>query len=353
MDAHRRTRRGLPGSQAPGGSRRRYTNTSGPPDVNRLTLPLPAPDGSGALAVALDLRTHQVVAEHSDGRAERVALTPDRPVADVTREVLAAVRALAGPVQINPRPQEVPWSTPLDQDEEHATHDPAHVSAYFAAATRAALVLSALRAPYRGRCSPVNAWWGSFDLAVSLFSDRPAEPASGGFIMRNAGTPSRSRSVVARRRALPAGGLLRVRRSRASGICGRDAVPGGRPLGRRAGRIRARLGRRPRQRESAPGRAGVRPVLGPACVRGLRLGSGAGCQRAGRTPATRLTGRQPGGRAPSSRRTTLRSARTHQPAPQGRRHLAGPAGWDKLAGTNGSRNPPPMTLTEIPSRRSR
>jgi hypothetical protein len=88
------------------------------------TLPLPAPDGSGALAVALDLRTHQVVAEHSDGRAERVALTPDRPVADVTREVLAAVRALAGPVRINPRPQEVPWSTPLDQDEEHATYDP-------------------------------------------------------------------------------------------------------------------------------------------------------------------------------------------------------------------------------------
>jgi hypothetical protein len=151
------------------------------------TLPLPAPDGSGALAVVLDLRTHQVVAEHSDGRAERVALTPDRPVAVVTREVLAAVRALAGPVRINPRPQEVPWDTPLDQDEEHATYDPAHVSAYFAAATRAALVLSALRAPYRGRSSPVNAWWGSFDLAVSLFSGRPAEPSSADFIMRNAG----------------------------------------------------------------------------------------------------------------------------------------------------------------------
>src|SRR5580693_3232726 len=144
-------------------------------------------DGPGALAVALDLRTHQVVAEHSDGRAERVALTPDRPVAEVTREVLAAVRALAGPVQINPRPQEVPWATPLDEDYEHATYDPAHVSAYFAAATRAALVLSALRAPYRGRCSPVNAWWGSFDLAVSLFSGRAAEPASADFIMRNAG----------------------------------------------------------------------------------------------------------------------------------------------------------------------
>src|SRR5216683_2301469 len=151
------------------------------------TNPLPAPDGSGALAVALDLRTHEAVAEHSDGRTERVALTPDRPVREVTRDVLAAVRGLAGPVEINPRPQEVPWTTPLDQDDEHATYDPAHVTAYFAAATRAALVLSALRAPYRGRSTPVNAWWGSFDLAVSLFSGLPVEPSSDEFIMRNAG----------------------------------------------------------------------------------------------------------------------------------------------------------------------
>src|SRR5580698_3268618 len=149
------------------------------------TLPLPAPDGSGALVVALDLRTHQAIAEHSDGRAERVALTPDRPVAEVTREVLAAVRALAGPVQINPRPQEVPWATPLDEDYEHATYDPAAVTAYFAAATEAALVLAALRAPYRGRSSPVNAWWGTFDLAVTLFSGEAVDPPSQDFILRN------------------------------------------------------------------------------------------------------------------------------------------------------------------------
>src|ERR1700749_4551911 len=42
--------------------------------------PLPAPDGSGSLVVTLDLRTHEAVAEHSDGRAERIPLTPDRPV---------------------------------------------------------------------------------------------------------------------------------------------------------------------------------------------------------------------------------------------------------------------------------
>src|SRR5919201_2279883 len=56
------------------------------------TAPLPAPDGSGALVVALDLHAHEAVAEHSDGQAERVALTPDRPVGEVTRELLAALR---------------------------------------------------------------------------------------------------------------------------------------------------------------------------------------------------------------------------------------------------------------------
>ncbi len=150
------------------------------------TAPLPVPDGSGSLVVALDLHAHEAVAEHSDGRSEHVPLTPDRPVGDVTRDVLGAVRGLGGWVDIDPAPQEVPWTVPLDEDREHAHCDPGQVAAYFGAASQAALVLAAFRAPYRGRSTPVNAWWGSFDLAVSLFSGRPAEPPSDDFIMRNA-----------------------------------------------------------------------------------------------------------------------------------------------------------------------
>jgi hypothetical protein len=56
-----------------------------------------------------------------------------------------------------------------------------------AMATRAALVLAAVRAPYRGRSTPVNAWWGSFDLAVALYSGAPAEPPADDFISRNSG----------------------------------------------------------------------------------------------------------------------------------------------------------------------
>jgi len=150
------------------------------------TAPLPAPDGSGTLVAVIDLHNHEVVVETSNGEVRRVALVPDRPVGAVTREVLDAVRRLVGPVEITLNPQEVPWHVPLDQDDEHAHFDPVQVAAYFAAATQAALVLAEFRAPYRGRSTPVNAWWGSFDLAVNLFSGLPAAPPSDDFIMRNA-----------------------------------------------------------------------------------------------------------------------------------------------------------------------
>jgi hypothetical protein len=151
------------------------------------THPLPAPDGSGAIVAALDLHTHETVVEHSGGRETRIPLTPERPVAEVTREVLEAVARVAGPVEINPTPQEVPWQVPLDEDTDHATYESEQVETYFQAATQAALVLAEFRAPFRGRSTPVNAWWGTFDLAVSFFSGRPADPPSDDFIMRNGG----------------------------------------------------------------------------------------------------------------------------------------------------------------------
>jgi hypothetical protein len=150
------------------------------------TDPLPAPDGSGAIVVALDLRNHEAVVEGSGGTEQRIALCPDRSVGTVCRELLDAVRRVAGAVEINSTPQEVSWTVALDEDEEHASYDPVQVETYFAAATQAALALAAFRAPYRGRSTPVNAWWGSFDLAVNLFSGQPADPPATDFIMRNA-----------------------------------------------------------------------------------------------------------------------------------------------------------------------
>src|SRR5580693_6575575 len=84
------------------------------------TAPLPAPDGSGMVVVVLDLHAHAVVVESSAGDVRRVSLQPDRAVGAVTRDVLDAVSGLVGPLHIDPRPQEVPWGVPLDEDEEHS-----------------------------------------------------------------------------------------------------------------------------------------------------------------------------------------------------------------------------------------
>src|SRR5271167_1236093 len=71
------------------------------------TAPLPAPDGSGALVVALDLRNHEMAIETSAKGSRRIALTPDRPVGAVTRQALDTIRQLTDRVDIDVRPQEV------------------------------------------------------------------------------------------------------------------------------------------------------------------------------------------------------------------------------------------------------
>jgi Family of unknown function (DUF5996) len=186
---------------------------------------------------------------------------------------MSAVRALGGQVEIDPTPQETPWKTPLDQDEEHATYDPDWVGTYFAAATRAAGVLAALRAPYRGRSTPVNAWWGSFDLAVSLFSGVPADPPARDFITRNAmnaeevavgwwpGDPRYPRAA-----------FYAYAHPARPGVRGRNALAACRPLGRHARRVRPRLGRRVCRRRPARTRPRLRALGRATRMRGLRVG---------------------------------------------------------------------------------
>jgi len=150
------------------------------------TLPLPSPNGSGVFVAALDLRSHHLLIEHSEGAEAAISLAPNRPVGEVVRQALAEIETHSGPVTIDPTPQEVAWTVPLDQDDEHRIYDPEQVTNYFAMATAASMALTRFRAPYRGRSTPVNAWWGSFDLAVNMFSGKNAEPPSEDFIMRNA-----------------------------------------------------------------------------------------------------------------------------------------------------------------------
>src|SRR6516225_11997592 len=63
------------------------------------TLPLPTPNATGSIVVALDLRTHEALVEHSGGTVARVPLVPDRAVGTVAREVLDAARSVGGEIE--------------------------------------------------------------------------------------------------------------------------------------------------------------------------------------------------------------------------------------------------------------
>ena len=82
-------------------------------------------------------------------------------------------------MKINPTPQEVPDRTPLDKDENHRAYDPEYANRCWRILLSVTLVLQEFRGRFIGKCSPVHFFWGSFDLACTRFSGRPATPRKG------------------------------------------------------------------------------------------------------------------------------------------------------------------------------
>jgi hypothetical protein len=83
-------------------------------------------------------------------------------------------------VKLWPVPVEIEDSTPFAQDEHHRAYDPAAVQRFWQVLLLANNVLTEFRSRFVGKCSPVHFFWGSFDLAVTRFSGRPAPPHPGG-----------------------------------------------------------------------------------------------------------------------------------------------------------------------------
>lgn len=139
----------------------------------------PVPHGTRSFQIDFDFIDHQLTVRTSDGEVRSVALRP-RSVADFYREVMTALRELGVETAIHARPNELPDATPFAEDEAHAAYDPDAVNRCWRVLVQAERVLTAFRARFLGKCSPVHFFWGSFDLAVTRFSGRPAPPHPGG-----------------------------------------------------------------------------------------------------------------------------------------------------------------------------
>jgi hypothetical protein len=138
-----------------------------------------------SFTLAFDFLDHQLVAETSDGMRRSLPLAP-QSVADFYREVMTMLDGMGLPVRIWSMPVEIPSPIRFERDTEHHSYDPEYVGRWWHVLARAHDVFTACRCEFIGKSSPVHFFWGSFDLAVTRFSGRPAPPRDGPAFMRDA-----------------------------------------------------------------------------------------------------------------------------------------------------------------------
>jgi hypothetical protein len=131
------------------------------------------PDGPGGIEIVFDFLEHAVTGTATDGRTGRFPLEP-MSVANFHEQFLTLIKALGGTPRLHGQPNEIPDATPFAQDFRERPYDAEAVSRFFLALVQADRVLKRFRTSYLGKVSPVHFFWGSFDLAVTRFSGRPA-----------------------------------------------------------------------------------------------------------------------------------------------------------------------------------
>ena len=143
------------------------------------------PHGRRSFMIEFDFIDHLLAIRSSEGMTRTLALVP-RSVADFYREVMGILRDMGLPVKIWPMPVEIPSPVRFDEDTAHHSYDPEYANRLWRILVQCERVLNAARCEFVGKCSPVHFFWGSFDLAVTRFSGRPAPPREGPAFMRDA-----------------------------------------------------------------------------------------------------------------------------------------------------------------------
>ena len=133
------------------------------------------PYGDIFFEMEFDFIDHELVITSSNGASATVRLEP-KSVATFYAETMAALRGLGLEVQIWKMPVEIPDPIPFDQDEQHASYDREYVNRFWQILRSSDRVMQVFRSRFIGKSSPVHFFWGSFDLAVTRFSGRPAPP---------------------------------------------------------------------------------------------------------------------------------------------------------------------------------
>jgi hypothetical protein len=136
------------------------------------------PYGSEFLEITFDFVSHELKFSMSTG-ASLVTPLRAQSVASFYSEYQRSLEALGVRVSIHPTPVEVPHPIPFAQDTLHASYDPEAAHRFWRVLMHADAVFQQFSSRFLGKVSPVHFFWGSFDLAVTRFSGKPAPPREG------------------------------------------------------------------------------------------------------------------------------------------------------------------------------
>ena len=126
-----------------------------------------------------DFIGHSLIVRGSWGAERTITLEP-QAVADFYRRVVALLDDMGIAVRIGEMPNEIANPVSFPEDRVHAAYDPAAAHAFWRVLIQADRIFKLFRSGFLGKASPVHFFWGSFDLAVTRFSGRPAPPHPGG-----------------------------------------------------------------------------------------------------------------------------------------------------------------------------
>jgi hypothetical protein len=143
------------------------------------------PHGHRSFTIEFDFLAHELVIETNDAARRTLPLTA-RSVADFYSHVMATLDAMGLAVPIWSMPVEIPAPIPFEKDTQHHSYDAELANRFWRILVEVQRVLTACRCSFIGKCSPVHFFWGSFDLAVSRFSGKPAPVREGPEFMRDA-----------------------------------------------------------------------------------------------------------------------------------------------------------------------
>jgi hypothetical protein len=136
------------------------------------------PYGGGTFEIQFDFLEHALEIRTSHGAVRTLPLR-SMPVAEFYCWVMDELHSLGVVVAIQTRPQEMAIKTPFEEDFEHRTYDPEYAYRVWRILISTQNVMQNFRSQFIGKQSPIHFFWGSFDLAYTRFSGRPAPPRKG------------------------------------------------------------------------------------------------------------------------------------------------------------------------------